>query len=173
MTLRAATVDVDVDVDVDVAVAVAVAVAFDVGPRLCTAVTTVPKSDKKAALSERSEFGGLPDFGAGGAGTPARAGAAQSGSPFLGYFFWRSKRSDPPAGADTRPASTTVQSRCVTGVGHTELSPCRQRSIDDPTSNATALFRCETTPVTQHGSPCSSARPGVRPGGRPTSFASP
>ena len=32
---------------------------------------------------------------------------------------------DPPAGADTRPASTTVQSRCVTGVSQTALSPCR------------------------------------------------
>src|SRR5256885_3197321 len=30
-------------------------------------------------------------------GTP-RSGAPAQGSPFLGYFFWRSKRSIPPSG---------------------------------------------------------------------------
>ena len=56
---------------------------------------------KKRPLSERSEFRTLPDFGASGVGSP-RSGPPSSGSPSLGYFSWRSKRSDPAAGTDTR-----------------------------------------------------------------------
>ena len=51
----------------------------------------------KRPLSERSEFRTLPDFGAGGVCTP-RSGAPSSGSPFLAYVFWRSKRGRSAAG---------------------------------------------------------------------------
>ena len=65
-------------------VAVAVAVAVAVGrcrwplPLLLTwipvdgATSPVPKSDKKRLLFERSELQALPDFGAGGVGSPRK-----------------------------------------------------------------------------------------------------
>ncbi|MFL6717461.1 MAG: hypothetical protein ACJ8G3_13985, partial [Burkholderiaceae bacterium] len=39
------------------------------------------------------------------------------GSPFFGYFFWRSKKSDPAAGTESRLVSTAVQQHCVTRQG--------------------------------------------------------
>ena len=52
---------------------------------------------KKRRLSERSEFPTLPDFGASDVCSP-RSGPPSSGSPSLGYFSWRRKRSDSAAG---------------------------------------------------------------------------
>jgi hypothetical protein len=122
LTLRAATVAVAFNVAVvfEVVVVVAVAVAFeaafDVGPRLCTAVTPVPKSDKKAALSERSEFGGLPDFGAGGAGTPAQRGRHSRGRLFLPTSFGEAKEVGRPPGRTPGLAELQGLPCCVTGV---------------------------------------------------------
>jgi hypothetical protein len=50
------------------------------------------KSDQNGPLFERSEFGPFRFF-------LSIAGSGQSsGSPFFGYFFWRSKKSDSPSG---------------------------------------------------------------------------
>src|SRR5450830_21260 len=85
------------------------------------------KRKKKRRLSERSEFPTLPVSGAGGACTP-RSGAPSSGSPFLAYFFWRSKRSRSVAGTNSRLVPTTVQSQRFTSHQHVVLSPCFKRS---------------------------------------------
>jgi hypothetical protein len=106
-----------------VAVAFEVAVVFDLIPICVPPRWQCLKRIKKAGLSERSEFAGLPVSGAGNVGTP-RSGAAQLGSPFFGYFFWRSKKSDPAAGTDPRLASTTVQSAWATSYGIVALSLC-------------------------------------------------
>ena len=55
------------------------------------------------ALFERSEFSETP-LNPSTAGCPERsAGDPDGGSPFLAYFFWRSKRSECSAGRTSRP----------------------------------------------------------------------
>ncbi len=49
---------------------------------------------------------------------------ANAGSPFLGYFFWRSKRSNRPAGGGT-PANARLQ----TNICHREPQPTSQVSV--------------------------------------------
>ncbi|MBB4013254.1 hypothetical protein GGR36_002600 [Niveibacterium umoris] len=50
---------------------------------------------------------------------------ANAGSPFLGYFFWRSKRSNTPAGGGT-PANARQQTDCA---NRKSQSPIRKSSV--------------------------------------------
>ena len=61
-------------------------------------MTAVPETDKKAALFERSEFGGLPVSGADGAGTPAQRGRHSRGRLFLVTSFGEAKEVTRPPG---------------------------------------------------------------------------
>jgi hypothetical protein len=54
------------------------------------------QTEKEARMFERSEFARFP-FDPALFREPPKA-AAEPGSPFLGYFFWRDKRSDPLPG---------------------------------------------------------------------------
>ena len=95
---------------------------------------------KKRPLSERSEFRTLPDFGASDVCSP-RSGPPSSGSPSLGYFSWRSKRSDPAAGPE--PGLVVRQDRlpCFTSVQHLAAKPQWQRGMR-PTK---ARRRCDAS----------------------------
>ena len=68
---------------------------------------------KKRRLSERSEFPTLPDFGASGVCSP-RSGPPSSGSPSLGYFSWRRKRSDSAAGPTPGLVVRQARPHCFT-----------------------------------------------------------
>jgi hypothetical protein len=61
---------------------------------------------ERSARRARSELGAAPQDRA-PQSSPAFGRTATVGSPFLGYFFWRSKRSNSPAGA--RPGSSLTQ----------------------------------------------------------------
>ena len=119
---------------------------------------------KKRPLSERSEFRTLPDFGASGVGTPAPAGAPSPGSPSLGYFSWRSKRSDPAAGPDTRLGRLAGHAALV----HPPAGLSREAAFDVVNRLHNARRSCnvhlagEATPL--H---CRGGKPGIRPGSRP------
>ena len=69
---------------------------------------TSRRLSERRERSEHSEFGARPQ-------TPSTAeqsalgGPPPSGSPFLGYFFWRSKRSNSPAGATSRQQPHAVR----------------------------------------------------------------
>ena len=58
----------------------------------------------------------------------AQRGPPSSGSPFLAYFFWRSKRSRSAAGTNPRLVPTTVQPQCVTRHQRVVLSLCPDTS---------------------------------------------
>ena len=81
-------------------------------------MTAMPEADKVRRLSERcaaqrSEFSRAP-LQASTARGPSRSEGAIIGSPFLAYFFWRSKRSRSPAGANSRPGHDDS----AIGLGH-------------------------------------------------------
>ena len=117
---------------------------------------------KKRRLSERSEFPTLPDFGASGVCSP-RSGPPSSGSPSLGYFSWRSKRSDPAAGPAPGLVVRQDRLRCFTSVQHLAAKPQWLRGMQP----AKAKLDCYTCLAgeAQHSSlpwgvaGCSSRRP--------------
>ena len=82
--------------------------ARDSALRLLTSRRLFERSER----SERSEFGAGPEHRA-PQSSPAPAGPPPSGSPFLGYFFWRSKRSNSPAGANSRQQPHAVNSSTI------------------------------------------------------------
>src|SRR5450830_1133158 len=120
------------------------------------------KRKKKRRLSERSEFPTLPVSGAGGACTP-RSGAPSSGSPFLAYFFWRSKRSRSAAGTNSRlvpddsAISTFHQSSARCTVALFERVKL-QRQLLLRSDVRCQVNKAEVLPDDQAGSP--SRRPG-------------
>ncbi|MBB4014071.1 hypothetical protein GGR36_003417 [Niveibacterium umoris] len=87
-----------------------------------------------------------PDFASSAGKSGTQCLTANAGSPFLGYFFWRSKRSNTPAGGGT-PANARVQT--ITGNREPQLQtraphlgPCEAQ----PKQLATSV--CVATSVT-------------------------
>ena len=64
---------------------------------------------KGSRLFERSEFSETPPK-LSSAADPAQQGV-HVGSPFFAYFFWRSKKSEAPAGAQSRPPPFNIEQK--------------------------------------------------------------
>ena len=80
---------------------------------------------KGSRLFERSEFSETPPK-LSSAADPAQQGV-HVGSPFFAYFFWRSKKSEAPAGAQSRPPTSNKapqqQSAAARSACHGDRAP--------------------------------------------------
>ena len=109
---------------------------------------------------------------------PCVSRARSSGPPFL-VTFLAEQKSNPAAGTDSRLVSTAVQPHCVTrrGAGSTVVVDVDvDVDVFKQTTNFTSNCCFAVTSsrlVKQPDCTIVMTRPGVRPGGRPTSFASP
>ncbi len=86
------------------------------------------REEGRGLFEHRAQRGRVPQApgrasNAGKSGTPCLT--ANAGSPFLGYFFWRSKRSNTPAGGGT-PANARQQTDCA---NRKSQSPIRKSSV--------------------------------------------
>ncbi len=86
------------------------------------------REEGRGLFEHRAQRGRVPQApgrasNAGKSGTQCLT--ANAGSPFLGYFFWRSKRSNTPAGGGT-PANARQQTDCA---NRKSQSPIRKSSV--------------------------------------------
>jgi hypothetical protein len=95
------------------------------------------KSDQNGKLFERSEFFPFRFF-------LSIAGSGQSpGSPFFGYFIWRSKESNSPPGETgaQRAKRAKIQPSALSRNNHSiRAAGCFMRDIDNPSNQPPARF---------------------------------